>query len=323
MTDNFLPKFKPRVTNDGRSTIPCLVRNKAVRATPEERVRQRVLHWLIEDVGWDKALIQLEQSYRWESDPARAWIRPDIELTDSKGVTLIVVECKAENIPLGEAVDRQAIEYGIKSRAKYIWTTNGENHRFLRWSGESWLPSETLDRASLSVRFKFPDINPEFPENPSDSSSVSKYFEKLVETGDNDFSDFDDKNLHAFTLAVHKLLFYTEKKLPYSHAGVHVLEDRGSTFLKFNNASGHYYQGRYRNFIAATSGRVEALSVAVNPWGSESVRLCVGVSKPDRTHHSLQLSYDDCILSESGDYWDVWHRGSMANAKIDDCHGGR
>ena len=35
MTENFLPKYQSAVT---RGTLRCEVRNKAIRATPEERV---------------------------------------------------------------------------------------------------------------------------------------------------------------------------------------------------------------------------------------------------------------------------------------------
>ena len=51
--ENFLPDFQPVVTH-GTDTVQCLIRDKAVRATPEECVRQRVLHWLIHKKGWRK-----------------------------------------------------------------------------------------------------------------------------------------------------------------------------------------------------------------------------------------------------------------------------
>ena len=51
MTGNFLPDIQPVVTHLTEDTCQCLVRDKSVRATPEERVRQRVLHWLIHDKG--------------------------------------------------------------------------------------------------------------------------------------------------------------------------------------------------------------------------------------------------------------------------------
>ena len=46
MTGDFLPDFHPVVTLGIKTTVQCLVRDKAVHATPEERVRQRGLHSL-------------------------------------------------------------------------------------------------------------------------------------------------------------------------------------------------------------------------------------------------------------------------------------
>ena len=53
MTDDFLPEFKPRKTHVD-NTLQCQIRNKAVPYTPEEEVRQRVLHWLICNKEWPK-----------------------------------------------------------------------------------------------------------------------------------------------------------------------------------------------------------------------------------------------------------------------------
>ena len=117
MTTNFLPDFDPVVTHGTEATVQCLIRDKAVRATPEERVRQRVLHWLVHNKRWSKKNLRLEQSYQWVSDPARTRIRSDIELLDD-GDVLIVVECKRSDVPLDERVDQQAIEYLIALECK-------------------------------------------------------------------------------------------------------------------------------------------------------------------------------------------------------------
>ena len=63
MTDNFLPDFHPVVTHGTQATVQCLIRDKAVRATPEERVRQRVLHWLVHGKRWGKDNLRLEWAY--------------------------------------------------------------------------------------------------------------------------------------------------------------------------------------------------------------------------------------------------------------------
>ena len=122
-----------------------------------------------------------------------------------------------------------------------------------------------------------------------------------------------------FVLAVHRMLFDKDmrKKLPFSHGGVHILEDRGSAWHRFGNASGGRYYTRYADFIAATQGRVEAVSVAINSSRS-GLRLCVGVRKPNRAHHALQLDADKCERDEETKSWRIYHDGRMSRIKTAD-----
>ena len=115
---NFLPEYdSPQTPHGRRNKLNCLVRHKEVQATPEELVRQRVLNWLIHTKGWEAGKLRLEYAYKWESDPARSHIRPDIELLDDEDNVLVVVECKHGGVPLPSGrVDAQAIKYALKSR---------------------------------------------------------------------------------------------------------------------------------------------------------------------------------------------------------------
>ena len=306
MTDNFLPDFHPVVTHGARGTVQCLIRDKAVRATPEERVRQRVLHWLIDDKRWAKDNLRLERSYEWVSDPARTRIRADIELLVD-GDVLVVVECKRYDAPLDERVDQQAIEYATKARARWIWTTNGDSHAFFRKHGSEWRSVNSLK--PLKVFSDPPVTKFQFPASAEDEAAVARYWQSF---GDPQFLDGDNAYDHRFVLAVHRVLFDVPKKLPYSHGGVHILEDRGSAWHNFGNRSGGSYYTRYADFIAATEGRVEAVSVAINRWHRGGLRLCVGVRKPNRTHHALQLDTDQCEREEETNSWHIYHNGNMS-----------
>ena len=112
------------------------------------------------------------------------------------------------------------------------------------------------------------------------------------------------------------MLFDVPRRLPYSHGGVHLLEDRGSAWHHFTNASGGGYRTRYADFIAATQGRVEAVSVAVNRWRpTGGLRLCVGVRKPKRSHHALQLNVDQCEWDDEKQAWRIYHDGGMSRVR--------
>ena len=311
MSTNFLPDFDPVVTHGTEATVQCLIRDKAVRATPEERIRQRVLHWLVHDKGWSKENLRLEQSYQWVSDPARTRIRSDIELLDD-GDVLIVVECKRSDVPLDERVDQQAIEYAVKARARWIWTTNGKSHGFFKKHGSQWQPVASLEPLEVISDPPVPKL--EFPASADDPDAVARYWQSFADPQFRDRGgDYDPR----FVLAVHRVLFDVRKKLPYSHGGVHILEDRGSAWHNFGNRSGEGYSTRYADFIAATQGRVEAVSVAVNRWHRGGLRLCVGVRKPKRTHHSLQLNSDQCEWDEKKKSWHIYHDRRMSQVPRD------
>ena len=279
-------------------------------ATPEERVRQRVLHWLINTKSW--RTLRLEKAYQWESDPNRSHIRPDIELLDDDENVVVVVECKHENVPLGKAVYDQAKEYAAKSAAEYIWVTNGNQHGFLKDVDGRWQVVSSIE--PLGEEYEPPTGKVAFP-NMHDAAEVKFYLEQMDLAPLNETSDVGERN---FTLALHKATFDVldenhVKQMPFSSEGVHLLEYAGVAFHQFSNRSGGSYYTRYADFIAATRGRVEAMSVAVNAWYSGGIRLCVGVSKAERKHHALQLDFaKNCEWSEERKCWDVYHDGAMS-----------
>lgn len=308
MTDNFLPEHQPVVT---RGTLRCEVRNKALRKTPEELVRQRVLSWLIHEKGWDRDDLRLEQNYEWVGDANRHRGRPDIELMVG-GEVVVVVECKRAEVRLGESVDNQAIDYAEKSRARWIWTTNGDKHGFMSKVGDEWTTVSALE--PLDVISDPPVADLQFPESVEDEAALANYWRAF---DDPQFLDGDADYDREFLLAAHRVLFggRKDRNLPYSHGGLHILDDRGSAWHQFGNRSGGSYQTRYADFMAATQGTVEAVSIAVNRWFRGGLRLCVGVTKPNRAHHALQLDVANCEWNADGQSWSIYHDGAMPQVK--------
>lgn len=310
--ENFLPKFRlPETQAKPRNKLRCQVRGYDVPAIPEERVRQRVLHWLLNHKRWTK--LRLEKAYRWESDVNKSHIRTDIELLDeTENNVVVVVECKHEEVPLSKAVEDQAVEYAIKSKAKHIWITNGEEHKFLDLGKNGrWKAVRSI--APIGEQYDPPTGLIAYP-NRLASGDVAQYLDKV------DLKPLNDPAMgqeREFTLALYKVIFSAlEKKLPYTYDGVHLLEYLGVAFHQFSNRSGGVYFMRYADFVAATRGRVEAMSVAISMWGDQSIRLCVGVSKANRKHHALQLDFaKNCEWNDKRRCWDVYHDGAMSQVK--------
>lgn len=319
---NFLPPYHPIETQyRGGNKILCPKRGN-VKATPEELVRQRILNWLFEEKHWPKTKVILEHSSKVVGIPGKTRIRSDIELRDLDDThkTLVVIECKAPQVPLNSVVEQQAREYDIESKAEYFWITNGEQHKFFvrkrkirgkRKTRGIWIKTDHI--APLDVDYVPSENSLVFP-SVNNRSGLSKYFD----TFETNFHDYEYKSLKPMQkkmlLAFHKLFFSIKKKVPSSFGGAHILADLGTDLHQFGNRSGGAWRNLYADFIAATSGRVEALSVSVYAWGgSEDMYLCVGVRKSNRKHHALQLRMKDCFWDSSRHQWQIYHDGRMSS----------
>lgn len=102
------------------------------RGAPEEAVRQAVVRHLVDALGVPKACIRQELSLSaW--DP-KVKDRVDVALFAAKGARMepvLLVECKAPEVPLDEAVVAQVRRYLRILPARWIAITNGK--QILSW----------------------------------------------------------------------------------------------------------------------------------------------------------------------------------------------
>ena len=105
------------------------VRKKHVSLSPEEWVRQHVLHYLL-GKGYPASLIAIERGIEVNGTQKRF----DIVVYDRESKPLIIVECKAQNEPINQQVIMQIAAYNLKLKAQYFWLTNGESNYFIRLS---------------------------------------------------------------------------------------------------------------------------------------------------------------------------------------------
>ena len=99
------------------------LRKEYVALTPEEQVRQKMLHYLVETRKVPSGLIAVEYSIKVNNLPKRA----DIVVFNNLGEPQMIVECKAETVPITEKVLDQAIRYYSGLKVKYLTLTNGKS----------------------------------------------------------------------------------------------------------------------------------------------------------------------------------------------------
>ena len=125
MTELNLPPFEYKVKKiDEKLHIFDIIRRKFLLITPEEWVRQHVLHWLINHHHYPKSLIRTESGLQYNQLAKRT----DILVYNRNGLPFMLVECKASFVPLTQQVLEQAIRYNAILKAPYLLISNGLDH---------------------------------------------------------------------------------------------------------------------------------------------------------------------------------------------------
>lgn len=116
---NFIPKTK--IVNDV-VYIYDNIRKKYLVLTPEEKVRQGFIHFLISEGGYSKNHIRTEMGLQYHALAKRS----DIMVFDKKTQPYMLVECKAESVAISQEVVEQASRYNLTIKAPYLCVTNGK-----------------------------------------------------------------------------------------------------------------------------------------------------------------------------------------------------
>ena len=128
------PSFEIRTKTEGsRMLIFDSIRKKYVALTPEEWVRQHLIHYLIKQKGYPATLISVETPLKY----AHVDKRSDVLVHDRNGQPLMLAECKAPEVALTQKVFEQISVYNLAIHAPYLMVTNGLQHYCLTVATDS------------------------------------------------------------------------------------------------------------------------------------------------------------------------------------------
>lgn len=120
-----LPPADLRITRKGEQLfVWCVVRRKRLVLTPEEWVRQHVIHFLLSCKGVPPGRLASEHTIMINGQPRRA----DVVVFSATGTPALIVECKAASISIDERTFLQTSNYVQQLRPRYFWMTNGNHH---------------------------------------------------------------------------------------------------------------------------------------------------------------------------------------------------
>ncbi|NNC70208.1 MAG: type I restriction enzyme HsdR N-terminal domain-containing protein [Flavobacteriaceae bacterium] len=121
------PAYQFKVKNsENKQYIFDVIRKKYVVLTPEEWVRQHVLHYLIKDLNYPKSIIAVEKQLVLNGLRKRF----DILIFNKSGLPEIIIECKSFEIKINQDAFDQIARYNLKLNAKFLMVSNGLVHYF-------------------------------------------------------------------------------------------------------------------------------------------------------------------------------------------------
>jgi hypothetical protein len=104
------------------------IRKKHLVLTPEEWVRQHFIRFLLKEKNFPAALLLIEGGLNLNQTKKRS----DILVYDNQGEKIMVIECKAPNVPITQATFDQAARYNSVYKAKWLAVTNGLHHYYAK-----------------------------------------------------------------------------------------------------------------------------------------------------------------------------------------------
>ena len=120
-----LPSYPAKIIKrDGKNVIFDPLRQKYVALTPEEWVRQHFVHFLTDFKGFPKGLLANEIQLDLNGTKKRC----DTVLFNKDLSAKMIVEYKAPNIEITQAVFDQITRYNMVLKVEYLIVSNGIRH---------------------------------------------------------------------------------------------------------------------------------------------------------------------------------------------------
>lgn len=132
--------YPRRVRQGGQRLLWNPVTRRALKDRPEERVRLRVVEYLLAG-EWPRTRISTEEGRRGAGGKR---LHTDILCYNSRFEPELLVECKAESVRIDENTSLQTARYNRRVGARWLLMTNGLSDYWYEASGEGKRP-EPLD----------------------------------------------------------------------------------------------------------------------------------------------------------------------------------
>ncbi len=123
-----LPPYSFKIVQEsGKHKIFDPVRRKYLVLTPEEWVRQHFIQFLIQEKQYPQGLFKIESGVNHHQRKGRF----DALFYNNEGLPMVLIECKAPNVPITKETFYQIGRYNSKLQVPFLVITNGLEHFFV------------------------------------------------------------------------------------------------------------------------------------------------------------------------------------------------
>ena len=124
------PEVEFRFQKNDKGTLQVFdaIRKKFVDATPEEWVRQHIIHYLMVHKQVPASMISVEKQLILNKTKRRT----DVVVFNSALKPLLIIECKAPGIEINQLTINQALRYNMELKVPAVFLSNGLQHIFLK-----------------------------------------------------------------------------------------------------------------------------------------------------------------------------------------------
>ena len=247
----------PTYKRDGRDCYLDPIRQKLIFITPEETVRQRVISYMMDTLHVPANMLRVEEhlSHYGIKSKGRADIIVE-KFNEEKQETnpLVVIECKAPGIFLGESQAKQMTGYADALLSDFCMMTNGTDTFCYYYDADKigYVEVESLPEYMSMAKGKFVEV-------PKPELLPRLTFDEIPghcrEYDGSDIGTDTPDSLATVCVNFWECLIYTDHKFPVKDYGIFkLIEDYGVRLLSYGNAGGGQFFGAYRSFLIEYKG---------------------------------------------------------------------
>ncbi len=307
---------------NGNVALRCLARNKILMKLPEEVVRQKFILYLIDRYKISLNSIKAEEHLTRIKKGLKD--RADIVVYNEEKKPVFIVECKAPNVPLSDETYIQALRYIKHYKTKFFMLTNGkkliiyrknESGSFIQIEGDPDIEQILNSKVKFAKPFVWFRSNDKLHLYPS----RFEYYPNWIAVN-------TVRDIGIIALKIQDMLYDPTDLITNLNFGSFPLtfkKDLGVKYPSFKNPSGTVYSNFYRTFILEDDMGDFTMHIGCYAFGSvegakpkDYTYLYVGLSRQEKTTHTLQLMLDKFLIKDKNKNYRIEHNFRMSRKHI-------